>query len=34
MNLIPIIKFSELQDRAPAHAICKDVDLVVIRYAV
>lgn len=32
MNLIPILKFSELQDRAPAHAICKDVDLVVIRY--
>ena len=32
MNLIPILKFSELQDRTPAHAICKDVDLVVIRY--
>lgn len=32
MNFIPIVKFSELQDRVPAHALCKDVDLVVVRY--
>jgi len=31
MNFKPIIRFSELKDRVPAHAICENIDLVVIR---
>lgn len=32
MNFVPIIKFSDLQDRVPAQAVCSDIDLVVVRY--
>jgi len=33
MNFAPILKYSELRDRVPAHAQLEDIDLVVIRYA-
>lgn len=32
MNFVPIISFSELQDRKPAYAEYENIDLVVIRY--
>lgn len=32
MSYLPIMKFSELKDRVPAHALYENIDLVVIRY--
>ena len=32
MNKIPIVRWDELEDRTPAHALVADVDLVIVRY--